>query len=466
MTVDLVNLKDLLSVHERLIEFLEQNDIPLICINERSGKNKKSRFSVLYRNNRTFWKAPHWDFYVPRENHDQIITLFEESIRKIKKEPERLEWDGAGKEEMTYEEAEVMGKQFSEVKKMSLDERHDRINQSILSLDEALEKGNLSSQDMAALMTDAAIYSTLINKVSIDELSRENDKLSQRALFQITQKSERLMSSFIEALSRNYNLNHTAEAITTQTEGGTARHMVRVFILSIRFLDYLKHQFEYAGLYRRLKGRMTSYFPLYEPLAKRYPFKEFSPKMILPFEPRFPGKTMEELMLGNLLHDLGKKKNLLYFDGNAGYDRGVIERHAFDGFFMLMKKTVYQHSIASVAGMHHEYYGHEKGYGVFRDTYGEFKSKDHNQAHRFDAVLTNDYNDIIGFRAVAFFPAKMLEIVDVYDALIDKDRQYKKAMSPLESLTFMRKEMIENNLQLDPILFDLFVKFMNQAKLL
>jgi hypothetical protein len=464
------NFIEVLNLNNRLIEILKKNDVILLCRNSSNGKTRTSRFSALFRNNSRFWEIPNWEFHISDEHFSELEKILEKEEALIKGEITQVTIKDRSKETTPSsnepDSNETLGEQYEEVGNMTLDERRDRISHSIDNLDEALKRSRISSHEIASIMTDAAIYSTLINKVSIEEMSEENDNLAQRSLIQITEKSERLMTSFIEALSKNYNLNHTADAITGQTEGVTSRHMVRVFILSIRFLDYIKHQFEFTGLYRRLQSRFKSYYPLYEPLQKRYDFSNFNSSSLMPTPPSFAGKKLEEVMLGILLHDLGKKKNLLYFDGREGYDRKIIEGHAFDGYFMLMKKTVYQHSIASVAGMHHEYYGHEKGYGIFRDNYAEFKNKSHNKTHKFDYVLTNDYNDIINFKAVAYLPAKVLEIVDVYDAMIDSERQYKKAMSPVEALTFMRKEMIVGNLELDPILFDLFIKFLNQAKLI
>ena len=450
----------LLKQNSDVLEILREQDIVLFCRNLRTGKISRSRFSALYRNNPLFWEVPQWSFSLSESDAAGVIDLLEEKRALIKGEINQLH--------LSVRESESLppsfGGEYEEIQEMTLEQRSNHIVRAIEALDAALNEPRITAHQVASLMTDAAIYSTVINKVSIEEMAGEENLLAQRYLLQITAKTELLMSSLVEALSRNYNLNHTVEMIMEKTDGVTSRHMSRVFLLSIRFLDELRHEFEYAGLYQRLQSRMKSYMPLYEPLRERYPFTRFEPSTILPGPLRFNRKSIETNMLGILLHDLGKNRNLVYFDGGEGYDRDIIEKHAFDGFRMVREKTVYDQSIASVAGLHHEYYGHEQGYGVFRSTYGEYRKKFPD--HSFDAILTNEYNDIVSFKALAYFPAKVLEIVDVYDALIDRERRYKEPLSSGEALIFMRKNMIDRDLKLDPILFDQFIKFLQKAKLI
>ncbi len=460
MDAEWISLNDLFSQYPGLLDVLEDQDIILHCRNTQTGAERSARFSALFRNNSRFWEAKNWDFFLSRGDREILIDLMNKKANKIRGKIEKIHIP----EKMNEALPPSFGKEYQEISSMSLDDREKRIAHSIVSLDEALGRPHVASHELADIMTDAAIYSTLINKVSMEEMEDQEDRLAQRYLIQINSKTEELMGSFLKALSGDHKLNHTNESITNQTKGVTTRHMTRVFLLTIRFLDDLRHQFEYAGLYQRLQSRMRSYLPLYEPLRSRYPLKKFDASVVFPVSPRFSDNLMEEIMLGILLHDLGKNKNLLYFDGAEDYDRKIIEGHAFDGYFMLMKKSAYRQPIASLAGLHHEYYGHPQGYGVFRDLYEEHRKK--HSGHQFACIMSCQYEDLVNYRSLAYMPAKILEIVDVYDALIDKDRLYKAPMSPLEALSFMRKTMIDNDLKLDPIFFDLFVKFLNKAKLL
>jgi HD-GYP domain-containing protein (c-di-GMP phosphodiesterase class II) len=70
---------------------------------------------------------------------------------------------------------------------------------------------------------------------------------------------------------------------------------------------------------------------------------------------------------------------------------------------------------------------------------------------------------MINCEALAFFPAKVLEIIDVYDSLTDPSRKYKKVLTTGEALIMMRDEFVNKTHKLDKVLFDFFVKFVQEV---
>lgn len=65
---------------------------------------------------------------------------------------------------------------------------------------------------------------------------------------------------------------------------------------------------------------------------------------------------------------------------------------------------------------------------------------------------------------MAYFPNKILEMLDVFDAMTDPDKKYRKPMSAEEALAAMRKEYLDvPHPGLDPILFTIFVDFMQAS---
>ena len=70
---------------------------------------------------------------------------------------------------------------------------------------------------------------------------------------------------------------------------------------------------------------------------------------------------------------------------------------------------------------------------------------------------------MIDYEVLSYFPAKMLEIVDVFDSITDPARRYRKPFAVDEAIVFMQKEFVDDNLKLDPILFDLFKAFVEEA---
>jgi HD-GYP domain-containing protein (c-di-GMP phosphodiesterase class II) len=71
---------------------------------------------------------------------------------------------------------------------------------------------------------------------------------------------------------------------------------------------------------------------------------------------------------------------------------------------------------------------------------------------------------ILAFRTLAYFPAKVLEIIDVYDSLTDS-RAYRASMSSEEALDLMFREFIIQHRKIDPILFDIFTAFIRDKEL-
>ena len=68
------------------------------------------------------------------------------------------------------------------------------------------------------------------------------------------------------------------------------------------------------------------------------------------------------------------------------------------------------------------------------------------------------------YTALAYFPAKVLEIIDVYDSVTDPHRVYRKAMLPEDALIMMREQFIEKHLKIDPILFHIFELFIKEQQ--
>jgi HD-GYP domain-containing protein (c-di-GMP phosphodiesterase class II) len=81
-----------------------------------------------------------------------------------------------------------------------------------------------------------------------------------------------------------------------------------------------------------------------------------------------------------------------------------------------------------------------------------------------DYCITCELESILGFRALAYFPAKILEIIDVYDSLTDPHRVYRASMSSEEALTLMYREFIIKRRKIDPILFDIFTGFIREKE--
>jgi HD-GYP domain-containing protein (c-di-GMP phosphodiesterase class II) len=164
---------------------------------------------------------------------------------------------------------------------------------------------------------------------------------------------------------------------------------------------------------------------------------------------------------GFLIHDIGKAAAVEYHEGEAAYNRDIVMEHVKVGFTSVMNKTNYPQEAGLITGYHHEYYGDPGGYGFYRTFLEDYKKA--NPQAKMGFCIALDIDPINRFETLGYFPAKVLEIIDVYDSVTDPNRKYRKAMSPEEALSMMEEEFINKHHKIDIILFDIFAKFVRET---
>jgi len=142
-----------------------------------------------------------------------------------------------------------------------------------------------------------------------------------------------------------------------------------------------------------------------------------------------PQEECRQLGLGGMLHDVGKSQisdALINKNGKlTDSEFEEMKKHSPLGEEILKDMKCYSQPVVQMAGQHHEQW---KGGGYPRGLMGE---------------------------EIAF-PARVCKVMDVYDALTTR-RSYKKALSPFDALTLMKKQMINH---FDPVVLDNFIRLM------
>lgn len=444
---------DQLALHyPEYLDTIKVQDSMIVCRNKDTQTLRTDRFSTLYKNNNRFWsvKDSSWDFFVRKDY-----------LEKLKAESRTQDTQTREHREVR----EVLGLQYEEITRMSPENRSRKMEDTIEKVESVLHKKKATSKEISEVLVESSIYSALINKISLEESMNLEDSEAKFQASRIAKKTNTLMDSLIEVISRDFDYSDALVVLDDNTSGLTLKHMTRVFVMTMSLMDFINNEIEYSGLNTRIIGMYENYKPLYKSLFDKLSAKEMNIHKVVMEPIKFSEEIYRNICMGMMLHDIGKKRNYSYFEGGEKYQREIIESHAFDGYFMIMRRNIYQEEIAAMAGMHHEYYGHETGYGIFRENYQEFKQAGHH-GHKFAGIMTMDFSKIRNFQAMAYMPAKILEIIDVYDALTDPARDYKKPLTPIEALKLMKQEMIVDHLKLDPILFDLFVKFLKSKELI
>ena len=84
---------------------------------------------------------------------------------------------------------------------------------------------------------------------------------------------------------------------------------------------------------------------------------------------------------------------------------------------------------------------------------------------RQSSSMVFDPNDIDNLSALSYFPAKVLEIIDTYDVLYSNfSKDEVKGSIDNKVINFMYENFLENKIKIDPIIFSIFIKFIENIK--
>jgi hypothetical protein len=240
--------------------------------------------------------------------------------------------------------------------------------------------------------------------------------------------------------------------------------MTRVYIQGIAFLSFYNNLVSTSSAIQKLRiSFQAKYRDFYHKVLPSVDIDDLSLERVFFGGMRaIPPDHYFKWAVGFLIHDIGKAAAVEYHEGEASYDRNIVIDHVKQGYKSVMNKTNYPMEASLIIGYHHEYYGDPAGYGYFRAYLQQYKKQ--NPEAKQDYCISYDLEPVLDYQVLAYFPAKVLEIIDVYDSLTDPHRVYRKALTRDEALNMMREEFVERNRKIDIILFDIFVSFIKQQK--
>jgi hypothetical protein len=238
--------------------------------------------------------------------------------------------------------------------------------------------------------------------------------------------------------------------------------MTRVYLKGLAFLAYYNKLVSGSSIIQKLRiSFVENYIHFYRSLLPHLHLEDITlEKVFLGGMRAIPEHMFYNWAIGFMVHDIGKASAVEYHEGEGAYNRDLVMDHVKVGFSSIINKTNYPREAGLIAGYHHEYYGDPSGYGFFR-TGLELYRKRSPQAKQ-DYCIAYEIEPIINYQALAFFPAKILEIIDVFDSLTDPNRKYRKAMTANDALAMMEEEFINKNHKLDMILFEIFKRFVKE----
>lgn len=303
----------------------------------------------------------------------------------------------------------------------------------------------------AKTIMDSVSQAFLLNKASL-KIKPQEVTVHEKAL---SKDSESIVGLALEMVEDSSVMSGLFSCFEGLSNGQTVNHVLRVFASFTGFVSYY-HTLHQNRLSAQLRGAFSQlYRPSYQKLLPHLPENLMTSDHVLQLPP-LGFFERKEYALGAFLHDIGKMGNIDYFESDAAYDPVQIQQHVFLGAGLILMNYGNVHNSARLmTGDHHNALGKPSGYGVTRIERERSARKPVDSIR----VLSGTSDGFVSGEALGWLPAEMLAVVDVYDAMTDNSRVYKKAMSTVDAVCFLEDIMVADG-KLDPVLVDLYIDFL------
>jgi len=468
-----IELSEGAGVNKLYTDIITEEDIPILCINTGSNKERRMPFKVLYDNNNSFWQQDgKWEYYL---EDDGLEKLKEKAVAKTgiwdfdrlrsadrNEKKNEIKGEDSGIEDLQIVMA--YGYDYKQFAEMTTDEKVDCLNNHKQRLNDIISRKIRNKEVVTEALVDTAKDAALINHAALEEAIRLADDEAKKVTQELVNSTNEMVKSSAQLMSEDVFNNDLMNTLVEKSNGTIVQHMTRVYLNGIAFLSYYNNLVSTSSAIQKLRISFASkYQDFYHTLLPHLNKDDVILERVFYGGMRaIPPDLYFKWAVGFLIHDVGKAAAVEYHEGESSYDRNIVIDHVKQGYKSLMTKTNYPMEASLITGYHHEYYGDSAGYGYFRAYLQQYKKA--NPDARQDYCITYDLQPILDYLALAYFPAKVLEIIDVYDSITDPHRVYRKAMTPIEALVMMREEFIDKHPKLDMILFDIFDAFIRDKE--
>jgi len=457
------------GANKKYIDIILEEEIPVLCINRETQKRRLMPFKTLFDNKDNFWldQTDVWGYFL---SSDEFAKLKEKAALK----PEAWDAETAGSseekpleelQEATAEDYEMgFGGEYKSFLNMSTQERVERLNENKKRLDDLLAQKDVKDEVVAEVLVDTTNSATLINHAALENAIYHSDDEARKLTQDLVDSTYQMVKSSAQLISESIFKNELMNQMVEKSNGTVIQHMTRVYLNGIAFLSYYNKLVSGSSAIQKLRINFVSkYRKYYHSLLPHIDIDDIILERVFYKGMRaIPPDLFLKWAVGFLIHDIGKASAVEYHEGEASYDRNIVIDHVKQGYKYTTSKTNYPKEASLIIGYHHEYYGDPNGYGFFRAYLSRYK-KD-NPAAKQDYCISYELEPILDYQVLAYFPAKVLEIIDVFDSLTDPHRVYRKPMTSEEAIEMMREEFINKHIKIDPILFDIFDTFLHEKQ--
>ncbi|MDR3020349.1 MAG: metal-dependent phosphohydrolase [Treponema sp.] len=444
------------DINKAYVDIILEAEIPVLCVNKAARKQRLMPFKVLYGTSEKFWqRGGGWDYFLTGESLDIIkektgadfISFTPSKPKPPEKKPEVEQ--GFGSKHKVFVE-------------MPIGKRIEQLDKNKQRLTEILEFQTKRETIITEALVDTTIDAALINHSVLLDALRLTDEEAKKLTQDLVDSTFEMVKSSVNVISEQIFNNELMNTLVQKSNGTIVQHMTRVYLTGISFLSYYHNLVSTSRAIQKLRMRFSTKYRKYylHLLPHIFPEDVVLERVFFGGMRAFTFELYYKWAVGFLIHDIGKAAAVEYHEGEAKYDRETVVEHVKLGYKNIMEKTNYPKEACLITGYHHEYYGDPDGYGYFRAYLQQYKKS--NPDAKQDFCMTYDLEPMVDYKAIAYFPAKVLEIIDIFDSLTDPMRVYRKPMSPDEALVMMREQFIDKQYKIDVILFDIFVDFINE----
>jgi len=456
------------NINNLFIDIIIDDEIPVLCTNRKTGKERLMPFKVLYDNHSSFWlQYGSWDYFLSKDNHEKLKELAIAKTRTPDFMKIAAQYRSSYKKDEDLEELAVdvgYGNEYKAIAKMTNEEKIECLNKNNKRLSTLLIQKDKDADVVTEALVDSTKEAALINHAVLKEAINLADDEARRFSQEFVDTTHEMVKSSTQLFSKDLFSDELMNTLVEKSNGTIVQHMTRVYLNGIAFLSYYNNLVSTSSAIQKLRVSFSNkYRKYYQSMLPHIIPDDINLERVFYGGMRaIPPEQVFKWALGFLLHDIGKASAVEYHEGEAKYDRNIVIDHVKMGYKSIVTKTNYPMESSLITGYHHEYYGSTDGYGYFRAYLQQYKKQ--NQDAKQDYCITYELEPIMDYKALAYFPAKMLEIIDVFDSVTDPNRVYRKPMTPEDALKMMREEFIEKKCKIDIILFDIFTTFINEKE--
>jgi len=455
-------LTDGTGVNKNYINIILENEIPIFCVNRQNKKERLMSFKALYDINKNFWQQDEkWEYYFVEEDLKKI-----KEIDALKQDKWKIEIPKTDKSSVPEtEEVEAgFGDEYKVFAKMSTEEKIECLNKNKKKLNELILEKNKNSKAVTETLIDTTKDAAMINHAALKEAVNLADNEAKKFTQGFVEATHEMVKASVRLFSEVAISDELMNDLVKKSNGTIVQHMIRVYLNGISYLSYYNNLVSSSSAIQKIRISFAVKYQKYYHSLLPHIHSEF-----IDLERVFFGgmravspDLFNKWIVGFLIHDIGKAEDVEYHEGKTKYDRDIVIEHVKKGYKSVISKTNFPEEATLLIGYHHEYYGDPDGYGLFRANLQQHKKQ--NPDARQDFCIAYELEPVLDFRVLAYFPAKILEIIDVYDSITDPNRVYRKALSPEEAIIMMREQFIEKRLKIDPILFDIFSAYIQEKR--